>query len=111
MDVKVREEARKAFLDALKWQAEEYGSMLDWLNPERGMSGVRLDGTWDFNAALDAYEAALKAAGYVMVPREATVAMAEAGSIWTEGDYAPEYVGNAYKVWTAMIEAATNPAP
>lgn len=57
------------------------------------------------DAAIDAYEAAL-AKTHVRVPREATPAMAEAGSLWTEGDYAPEYVGNAKKVYAAMLAAA-----
>lgn len=56
MDEKVRKQARKAARDAFdaidRWDAHP-----DW--------GAKLD------AALEAYEAALEAAGYVFVPKDA----------------------------------------
>jgi hypothetical protein len=83
MDEKVRRQARKAARDA--FDAVE---------------------RWD--AAIDAYEAALEAAGYVFVPREATRDMTLAWAIKS-----PAFPGtgaahqHAREVWSIMIDAAT----
>ena len=66
MDAKVREEARNV---ARKAGVEAFENAL--------LSAGRTTGVDAFGAALDAYEAALKAAGYVMVPREPTEAMVQ----------------------------------
>lgn len=64
--------------------------------------GEKADLREEARVARAAHIAALTAAGYVIVPREATAAMCEAG-----GDY-PERPSAGYVsgVWTAMLAAA-----
>ena len=106
MDGKVREEARKAARDRGIHAA---------LIADNDVLGAEQIGRAAANAAIDAYEAALEAAGYVMVPREATEAMelaAADATIGTHTDAISTYLTfGAKNIWSAMIEAATNPAP
>lgn len=94
-----RDQARRAAMDALD----------DALPHEaRQFTGASILS----DAVIETYEAALKAAGYVIVPREPTEAMVEAG--WfviscqhpAQGSMSRGVEAEAYR---AMIEAASSP--
>lgn len=55
------------------------------------------------------YLSAISAAGYAVVPREATETMKDAGSEWVRGPNPAYCAYAAGNVWIAMLSAATTP--
>lgn len=107
MDDAVKE-AREAFRNELHRQADRAGH---YVRSDTSLSFLQVEGVFDFNAAISAYEAKLDETT-VRVPRESTEAMVIAGIAERHGQPVPEAWSLATaNIYRDLLAAATAPPP